>query len=89
MQNKKCSRCHKIKPLSDYNKQSSNKDGLRKKCRDCRNLEMRNYRETGRTTVNEFEAKELVSLDAVFENLKEAYKVKGISLYKIKNKLYQ
>ncbi len=32
---KRCSRCKETKPLSDFNKNSTAKDGLQHKCRDC------------------------------------------------------
>ena len=79
---KQCSRCGEILPLSNYNKHNGTKDGLRKKCRDCRNLEMRNYRHTGKTFVNEFDNKQISVLDCTFENLREAYKNRGYKLTK-------
>lgn len=32
---KKCKQCGVLKPLSEYNKRSQNKDGLNTKCRQC------------------------------------------------------
>lgn len=35
---KKCSRCQKVKPLFEFNKHSSNKDGLQYQCKACRKV---------------------------------------------------
>ncbi len=41
---KKCSQCGHEKPLSEFNKQASNRDGLRYDCRDCSKATKRRYR---------------------------------------------
>ena len=82
MKTKKCSRCLIRFPIDFYTKHKDSVGGVRHKCRNCRTLEVRNWRATGKTTTNEFEAKSMGSLELIFLNLKEAYKIKGIYLYK-------
>jgi len=45
---KRCTKCGNIKPLSDFNKQSSTKDGLSYMCRECHKQSILEY---GRTKV--------------------------------------
>ena len=35
---KECSCCHKIKPVSEFNKYKSKIDGLQTKCKECRKI---------------------------------------------------
>ena len=35
METKKCSRCGRVLPISEFNKNSKNKDGLQAYCREC------------------------------------------------------
>jgi hypothetical protein len=41
---KKCSKCGKVKPLSEFNKDSKHRDGLRASCRVCRKKQEHNHR---------------------------------------------
>jgi len=41
---KKCNKCNKEKPLSEFGKLSISPDGLRYKCKECRNELRRNWR---------------------------------------------
>jgi hypothetical protein len=40
---KTCSRCKIEKPTSSFNKRSSSKDGLHQRCKECYNIETRNW----------------------------------------------
>ncbi len=44
MDGKKCSKCHEVKPLSEFNFNRRNKDGLDYKCRVCAAAEQREWR---------------------------------------------
>lgn len=41
---KACTKCSQIKPLSEFNKRSSNKSGLRASCRNCDAIDKKIYR---------------------------------------------
>lgn len=40
---KKCCRCHEVKNKTEFNKQSSKKDGLQGHCKECQRLWYRQY----------------------------------------------
>ena len=40
---KRCSRCKKYTPLTNFHKSSSKADGLQDRCQDCRRIEAREY----------------------------------------------
>lgn len=42
---KQCSKCHIVKPLSEFTKQAKNKDGLKNHCKDCHKQIMREWHE--------------------------------------------
>ena len=46
---KKCSKCKIIKPLTEFNKTKTNKDGLSYLCKDCNRETARSYRERNHT----------------------------------------
>lgn len=48
MQTKRCSTCKEIKPVSEFNKNRSAKDGLQKQCKDCHRECVRRYRATNK-----------------------------------------
>jgi hypothetical protein len=77
---KVCSQCNKRYSVDMFSRHKSTKDGLRSKCKHCRTLEVRNWRKTGKTFVNEFDGKSIDSLSLIFSNLKEAYLNKGYDL---------
>ena len=41
MENKKCNTCNEIKPLKDFHKSSTNKDGHISQCKECKNAAIR------------------------------------------------
>ena len=43
-QSKVCKSCHEEKSTTHYHTEKKAKDGLRSKCKDCRNLEFKQYR---------------------------------------------
>ena len=45
LKNKQCTRCLKILPLCEYHKQSDTSDGLRTRCKSCRNIERKKWRQ--------------------------------------------
>ena len=49
---KKCSACKKKKPLKDFNKNSSQKDGYSHACRDCNKIRHKKYREKNKNILN-------------------------------------
>ena len=55
MTNKTCSRCKETKPVSEFNKNRSSKDGLTFWCKGCKSESSRRYRETNRERVLEIE----------------------------------
>lgn len=38
---KKCSRCGRVLPVTEFNKKASSKDGLQGQCRECHNESVR------------------------------------------------
>lgn len=40
---KKCCRCQKEKPVTDFNKKSANKDGFERYCKDCHRIANRKH----------------------------------------------
>lgn len=77
-----CKFCKHEKPLYDYAKHKTSKDGLRYYCRACATIFMRNYRKTGTTIENEFSAKSLEHLESIFVNLKDAFISYGYTITK-------
>lgn len=55
--NKLCSKCNIEKPISEFNKRSNSKDGLRFDCRECQKLSYESKREyyIGKMKANRFE----------------------------------
>jgi len=43
---KQCSKCKKIKPLSEFRKQKDCKDGYRPNCKSCESISEKKYRQT-------------------------------------------
>jgi len=48
MESRICNKCKKIKPFSEFNKSSKNKDGIKHTCKDCRRLMYYEYAETAK-----------------------------------------
>ena len=42
---KRCSKCHEIKPLNEFNKESRSSDGHRPDCRACQKKRQKKYRD--------------------------------------------
>jgi hypothetical protein len=49
---KKCTKCRKIKPLSDFSKDSSRGDGLQATCKQCRKRYQTKYHQLNKIEVN-------------------------------------
>lgn len=48
MGTKRCSKCGEEKPLSEYHRSSSSRDGRMSRCKTCRSADTRNYVERRR-----------------------------------------
>ena len=46
-----CTKCSESKQLSDFNKRRASKDGLEHACRDCRNIQVRDYKVSNKDKV--------------------------------------
>ena len=46
MASKNCNKCNELKPLSEFNKQKANKDGLRSECKCCQKTHRDKYKHT-------------------------------------------
>ena len=49
---KRCNKCREFKPYTEYHFLSSSKDGYNNKCKICRNVEAKEYRQTPGYTEN-------------------------------------
>ena len=49
---KTCSRCHELKPVSEFNKDRNREDGRSRYCSHCHREKLRRYRERDRATHN-------------------------------------
>lgn len=47
---KKCVKCGRELPLSEFQKNARNPDGLQRECRECKNAYMREYNERKRSS---------------------------------------
>lgn len=56
MPSKKCTKCGEVKPLDDYSRDKSTKDGLSKYCRLCRNMYHKRWRTNNNQRSREFAA---------------------------------
>jgi len=68
--NKTCTKCNKVKPLSEFGKNKTNKDGLQSWCKSCRT----NHYNTNKKHISEYSKLH-------YQNNKEAY-IKRAKLYK-------
>ena len=50
---KECSKCHKIKSVSEFHKCERNADGLQTKCKECRNENDKKYRQENKDKIKE------------------------------------
>ena len=46
MNQKRCTKCSEMKPFSEFGVENAAKDGLKTRCRICRNSQLRDYRKT-------------------------------------------
>lgn len=50
---KRCSKCGEEKPLSDFHRHKTGRDGLRSECKTCESARHKRYRETNREKIRE------------------------------------
>lgn len=54
MTHKTCSKCHESKPVTEFHRNSSTKDGLQYQCKACAREYQREYKEKNRAWVREY-----------------------------------
>jgi hypothetical protein len=86
---KKCVGCNKIKPIDAFGKHMATKDGLRHRCRSCRRLESKDYRENNLDKIKESKSRRYrANLAKMKESKKEEYQrnIETYKQYNLKNK---
>lgn len=69
-----CSVCKTEKPDTDFNKKSSNKDGLERYCKDCHRLKNRQHYNNNKSSYKAQSEKYRKELNAWYEELKQSLK---------------
>lgn len=72
---KNCTKCGKLKPLTNFNKSNKTKDGHRSRCRECQKQDMKEYRSRNKDVGKEY-----------YEKNKD-HILKANKLYRDKNKV--
>ena len=79
MVNKRCSRCTEVKPLSEFNKNKTQKDGYENQCRVCRKLGYQENRDKKLTQKKDYRKR---NSDTISVSKQEYYKLNGKKLNK-------
>ena len=51
---KKCSKCNRILPISEFSKNKTTKDGLQNWCKECKNKYNQTYEQTNKEYYNQY-----------------------------------
>lgn len=84
---KKCTKCGKVKPLSEFHKNSCRKDGHRARCKECEIVYAKAYREANRENMAA-KRREFYRLNPG-KHYDAAYQRQYREAHKAKNKAYQ
>jgi len=77
---KRCSRCKNTKPLSEFNKNQSNKDGLRSCCKECKKTTDKKYRQNHKEERQQYTQQHKIDFQ---QYQKQYYKTLRGHLYRI------
>ena len=83
---KECSCCHKIKPVSEFNKAKREVDGLQLKCKEC----LKKYRQENREHMKEYKkVYNQENKDKIKEKRKKYYQENSAYIKEKSNKYYE
>ena len=70
---KRCSRCKIEKPLSEFHRNKSRKDGLNHDCKECKNARMREAK-LSKKIVDKYNATKMIEINSMKAEIKEIEK---------------
>jgi hypothetical protein len=67
---KRCSSCQQTKSLDEFNKKTSNKDGLERYCKSCHRLRNRKHYETNKQSYIDSAMRQRIKITAWYKDMK-------------------
>jgi hypothetical protein len=86
---KVCSKCQETKPLSEFHKDKSKKDGLRKECKECRSRYSQQYHKQNKEKINEYNKHWATENEDWLKNYYKNYRETNKNKISIANKEYR